>query len=633
MNFFEHQDQAKRNTRYLIILLIIAVVSLIAITTFAFALATYLTQPDTNGPILEGALSALSLEAMIGIAFGVTTVVILGSVFRQHQLRDGGRVVAESLGGRLINPSTTNLHERRILNIVEEMAIASGTSVPPIYLIEESAINAFAAGYYAHDAVIGITRGCIEQLTRDELQGVIAHEFSHIFHGDMRLNMRLVALVYGILVIGLIGRLLLEAVYHSKSSARNRSNDNNGSAIILIFVLGVSLVAIGYAGTFFGQLIKAAISRQREYLADAAAVQYTRNPDGIAGALSKIAIADSGSTLQASNAAEFSHMYFGSEGSSFFGLLATHPHIEQRIQRIHANRQVNLTPKQMSSAKFFGGDSRVSGFSKNTDHFVDQLIPQMADPSNADLNSARHAISDLPPLAQKATQSTFDARGIILGLLRHSDQRIREQQDRLIANAFTRQEYAQLQPVIEQASSLEPHTRLSVMDLALPSIKRLSSNQQRWFLSLMEGVIRADNHISVFEWSIFRIVRHHLVAPTPSYQWFTIDRVTNDLRVLFSLLALSEDNSQVINAAYNAGATRLGITTPPLKTELITLDAVDRSLSRIAAIKPLQKPAVLKAIHAIISADKTITPREAELFRAIADSIDCPIPPFDTLII
>ncbi|HEY8570076.1 M48 family metalloprotease, partial [Microbulbifer sp.] len=269
MNFFEYQDKARRNTSLLVLLFAAAVIGLIAITTVFFAFIGRAS--DAPGPEagIGGMLAALGWDTVAGIAITITAVIALASFYRLQQLAAGGRAVAESLGGRKINIAPRGLAEQRALNVVEEMALASGTPVPEVYVLDDNAINAFAAGYQPADAVIGLTRGCIEQLNRDELQGVVAHEFSHIFNGDMRLNIRIVGLLHGILFIGLVGSWLVRGSYWSSS------RDSRGRAAL--FGIGAGLVAIGYTGTLFGNLIKSAVSRQREYLADASAVQFTRS--------------------------------------------------------------------------------------------------------------------------------------------------------------------------------------------------------------------------------------------------------------------------------------------------------------------------------------------------------------------
>ena len=292
MNFFEHQERAKRNTGKLVMLMCLAIIGLVALASVAVAaILALLGERDpnaaaTNGPAMAGdwltrTIALLDWHLVGTISVLVVGVVIAGSLFKHFQLRSGGKAVAESLNARPIDPGTTDLAEKKVLNIVEEMAIASGIPVPPVYVMEDESINAFAAGHTPQDAVIGVTRGCITLLNRDELQGVVAHEFSHIFHGDMRLNTKLVATLNGILLIGLVGYILL------RSAPFRRGSSRDNSALIML-AIGLILTIVGFAGTFFGKLIKSAVSRQREFLADASAVQFTSNPAGIADALKKI---------------------------------------------------------------------------------------------------------------------------------------------------------------------------------------------------------------------------------------------------------------------------------------------------------------------------------------------------------
>jgi len=336
MDFFSHQDTARRKTGLLVALMSLAVISMIAITVAAVVL----TLAFFDGTLPQGvplsqrlayAWSMMDARMAASIALGVGGLVLLGSLYKRFQLRAGGRAVAESLGARKLVPDSPALtdEEQQLLNIVREMALAASMPTPDVYLMDDDAINAFAAGRNPEDAVIGVTRGCIMRLDREALQGVIAHEFSHIVHGDMRMNLRLVAALHGILLIGLAGYYLLRV-----APLRRRTSSKDNSALVMM-VIALVLIVIGFAGTFFGNLIKAAISRQREYLADASAVQYTRNPNGITKALKSIGAHASGSRLTATHAPDFSHMFFGEAvGGAFMSLLATHPPIEARIKRL-----------------------------------------------------------------------------------------------------------------------------------------------------------------------------------------------------------------------------------------------------------------------------------------------------------
>lgn len=327
MNFQEQQDRARRETGRLVIYFIGAVLGLI-LSLYLVATLVF-TGGSMEGPIWWNPELLLFVAAATGLVVG------LGSGFKIMQLSSGGgAAVAESLGGRRIDPRSTNLEERRILNVVEEMAIASGVPVPPVYLLEEAGINAFAAGKSPEEAVIGVTRGCIQAMNRDQLQGVMAHEFSHILNGDMMINLRLMGILHGILLISIIGQMMLRGgVYSSAFSGgrRDRGGGNKGAVILM----ALAMLVLGWLGVIFGNLIKAAVSRQREYLADASAVQFTRNPDGIAGALKVIAAHHKGSDLDNPHASEASHMLFSRGGHSLFtDLFATHPPIEERIRRI-----------------------------------------------------------------------------------------------------------------------------------------------------------------------------------------------------------------------------------------------------------------------------------------------------------
>lgn len=329
-DFFDRQDVARRNTTRLVILFVLAVLAIMASVDLLLAATMgYLARDPRTGAI-DWTLAAD--PQLLGLAVVGTLILVGGgSLYKTAQLRGGGRIVAEQLGGRRLNPDSRVPAERQLLNVVEEMAIASGSPAPPVYLLDqEDGINAFAAGFTPADAVIGVTRGAAERLTRDELQGVIAHEFSHIFNGDMRLNIRLIGLLHGILIIGLLGYFILRMTAFSGRGRRSKQ----GSSALPLLALGAGLMAVGFFGTFFGNLIKAAVSRQREFLADASAVQFTRQPEGLAGALKKIGGAATGSTIQSPNAPEASHMFFGRATSGFSALFSTHPPLAARIRVI-----------------------------------------------------------------------------------------------------------------------------------------------------------------------------------------------------------------------------------------------------------------------------------------------------------
>lgn len=650
MNFFEHQDRARRNTRYLIFLLIAAVLSLVAITTLLFATLAYFGEEhrnETAQTTWQGIMHALSPSAFLWIAVGVSGVVVLGSLFRFAQLRGGGKSVAEAMGGRLLAGNTQDADERKILNVVEEMAIASGTAVPPVYLIEEESINAFAAGYHPQDAVIGITRGCIQSLSRDELQGVIAHEFSHVFHGDMRINMRLISLLYGILVIGLIGEFLIR-IAGNRNVSRSNSKDNSPAALL---ALGVGLLVIGYTGIFFGNLIKSAVSRQREFLADASAVQFTRNPEGIAGALKKIGGSSYGSELKHEHAAEFSHMYFGQGVKSFFNLMATHPPLEDRIKRIQPNwngefsESVYIRRKTSEVSETDAGIKEellevVSALDGNlvtqatnatapqTSIDIEQTLAQIAQPTQGQIGYARARLSEIPETLKMAARESFSARAIIFGLLLDRHAQIAQHQLALLGEHLSATEFQQLRPLVSAASSQHVGLRLPLLELCLPALKQLSAEQQNRFLQCINVLINADKKISLMEWALYRIVLHNNYQVPPRERNHSLQHQQTECALLLSILAhAGATNLADVQSAFARAQAELKFTIELLPREQIQLADLDKALDKLNRVKPLQKPQLLKAMSQCVLQDNRVTIAEAELFRAIADSLDCPVPP------
>lgn len=639
MNFFEQQDIARRNTSRLVVLLLLAVASLILITTALFAftmlyLGNGATDPQGVQPGFWQSLgTVIQWQHMAAIAAVVVTVVILGGLYKYWQLQGGGSTVAEALGGKRILADTGDADERKILNVVEEMAIASGTAAPPVYVLEEDAINAFAAGLTPEDAVIGITRGCINKLNRDELQGVVAHEFSHIFHGDMRLNMRLVAILNGILLLGLIGYFITRGSAHRGVSV-SRSRGKNQGGIVL---LGIGLIVIGYAGTFFGNLIKAAVSRQREFLADASAVQFTRNPEGIAGALKKIGGHSAGSRLSASHSAEFSHMYFSQGVSSAFNaLMATHPPLPERIRRIEPRWDGRypaveaITPSDAPAAEpapaGHRADARATAFSGGA---ALAAVQQIGQPGPEHIAAADSILQSLGEPLRELAHDPFTARGLMFGLLLNRNKTLRQQQLRLLSEYYAPRELQGLKAAMSAAHRLQEHQRLPLVDISLPALQTLSSSQRAVFLRALHTLVAADDHIDAMEWALTRIVRQHLGETGQRGGNLQLRSLREECRQVLSFIVHAGDNGeQASRDAFTRAAEqlRLGALVLPAVNQLDTA-ALDRALDRLARVRPLQKPQLLKAMIACIEHDGRITAVEAELFRAIADSLGCPVPP------
>lgn len=630
MNFFEHQDQARRKTGLLVFLFILAVVSLILLTNLLVVLVMlYIKGAELN----DGAalIQYFSLRTLIGVSGGILSVVLIASLFKLGQLGRGGRAIAEAMGGRLINLNTQDSQERRVLNVVEEMAIASGTPVPPVYLMDEEAINAFAAGYQPSDAVIGVTRGCIQLLDRDELQGVMAHEFSHILHGDMRLNIRLIGVLHGILVIGIIGQYLLRSV--SRSGYRSRSGKNNGALPLLL--LGGGLTVIGYAGTFFGNLIKAAVGRQREYLADASAVQFTRNPQGISGALKKIGGFTSGSQLFHPNVSEISHLFFGQAIKPFLGsLLATHPPLMQRIKRIEP--QWDGVYPQVMRRHMAVASEQIAGFAdaaaEITPSSSTRLLDGIGQIDPAHLDYAKDWIRQLPADIYQAASDPFGARALVYCLLLDRQPAVEQKQRKQLERQAEPLVIRMMQE-LDSERLRDPGLRLSLVDLCLPALAQLSDSQYSHFKQNLVALMHADNEVALFEWALYRIIIRYL-EPEPRHLF--------DRENVGSFKSVNKATGLVLSALAEAGAAsdaealtsfqqaKRAIGLPRLqfiaRNEYQVKD-LSRAVAVLNRLKPLLKPKLLKALCLCVTHDGVIKPVEAELVRAIADSLHCPMPP------
>ena len=649
MDFFGHQDAARRKTRQLIWLFGAAVVATVAaiytLVRLFLADAWHWLPPETGffEPLLAGRVAFLTLA-----------VIAVGSVYKTLALKQGGRAVASLLGGRELAPAAADPAERRLLNVVEEMALAAGVPVPTVFLLDdESSINAFAAGFSPAEAVIGVTRGAVQELSRDELQGVIGHEFSHILNGDMRLNLRLVGLVHGILVIALIGQMLLRA----------GANTRKSGAFFLI--LGAGFLVIGSLGVFFARLIKAALSRQREFLADASAVQFTRNPQGLAGALGKIA--NGGSKITSGHAEEASHFFFANGlSSSFLSLLSTHPPVDERIRRLDpSNSVLGELPQRMQVGPQPGlVGTVVEELLHQPLEQEAQLRPIQVDPAQArrlaakplpdqaaaawmaataelqerHVSYAQQLIASLPPELVEAVREPLSAQAVVLGLLLDRDAAVRQRQSQALGAApqgllF---EISRLQKLVLATA---PAARLPLLDLALPALTRLSPAQYAAFAQLVEKLVAADDHLALFELALQRALLKNLgrrfdpAAAKPA-QIFALGKLEKEVSTLLSALAhagASEPGAVAAAQAFEAGAAQLRaqgrldlVLLPP---PCCDLPKVDQALRRLDELTFKMKKPLLAACAATVAADRQVTIAEAELLRVIADTLGIPVPP------
>jgi Zn-dependent protease with chaperone function len=643
VDFFARQDQARKSTKLLVFYFVVAVVLIVACVYFA---ALFLFQGAANyrhhGP--TPVLSLWNPQIFMYAAAGTLLIIVGGSVVKIAGLSSGGSAVAESLGGRLLDSNARDPHERKLLNVVEEMAIASGVPVPQVYVMdEEQGINAFAAGHTINDAAIGVTRGCITQLKRDELQGVIAHEFSHILNGDMRINLRLMGIIFGILCLAVIGRALLRV--------RGSSREKNPLPLF-----GIVLLILGWVGVFFGQLIQAAVSRQREFLADAAAVQFTRNPDGIGGALKKIGGAHYGSQIENEHASEASHMFFGNAlKSSIFNAFATHPPLEQRIRAIdphwdgkfsaptyQAVEEVAAVKKPAARSTippiipgFPAGAAGLAGLAAPVD--TKSVLPEIGNPTPKHL---RYAVEFRESLSDAVRDAAHDPRGacaLLLCLVLNSEDNERQRQLEELTNRVNPETHHQITILWPEIAASTRRARLPLVNLALPALRQLSPREFQQFLQALNWVIESDEQIVLFEFMLQKIVRRQLESyfarnRPAAIQYYSMKPLASDCEVLLSALAhTGQTDLSDINRAFQAGAPHLRLAEVPLTLltwEQCDLDEINRALDRLAQAAPQIKKNALEACVQTVGADGVIQENEAELLRAIAEALDCPLPPF-----
>lgn len=608
-DFFSKQDRAHRATRWLIVYFILAVLGIIAVLQVCLAIAL--------------GESYLNIQLLGMVSGGVIVVVLAGALFRIAELSRGGSAVAEMLGGRLVDPHTTDLKELQLRNVVEEMAIASGVPVPEIYVLpDERGINAFAAGHTAGDAAVAVTAGALERFNREELQGVIAHEFSHILNGDMRLNIRLMGVLNGILLLAILGRIL----FSIGGRARVTSNRDGSAGVTLgLFGLGVVLFFIGWIGVFFAKLIKAAVSRQREFLADASAVQFTRNPDGISSALYKIGAATG--RLESPRADEASHLFFGNglrdPAMSWF---ATHPPIETRIRAINPR----FDPKNIARPVTPSTDQSAS-FEKKPSSWM----PTGGLPNARQLGVAAAILAALPETMRAGVKEAASAEAIVYSLiLSHKPDLLKKQLELIDISAPER---ALLDQELARRDEVAENVVLAVVDLCIPTLRRLSQDQYRTFRSNIRKIIESDGQVSFLEFVLHKaIVRHldHYFEKSAGVQvrFRSVVPLLPDCVHLFSALAwLGGEDPEMRDQAYRAGILALMVKPdafPMERQDECNLVALDASMDRIAQADAVTKSKILTACARVILADDLVKPREEALLRAIADTIGAPVPPF-----
>jgi Zn-dependent protease with chaperone function/uncharacterized tellurite resistance protein B-like protein len=644
--FFQRQETARANTSWLVILFLIAVVGIVGTSFFVgYVIADVAGEASAKNPAVKQ-MDPLGVAVLCGCVAGI--VIVVGSLYQIVVLRaGGGSGVAESVGGRPLVSDTATTDEKRVLNVVEEMAIASGTPVPPVYLLDEPGINAFAAGYRPSDAVIGVTRGAIENLNREQLQGVIAHEFSHILNGDMRINIRMIGILHGILLLSLLGRMLFESVRFMGSGRSSSDDKNRGGIVILLIVGGLALMLIGGIGSFIGGLIKAAVCRQREYLADASAVQFTRNPNGIGGALKRIASIAAHGRIAHPNASVASHMFF-SEGisQSLSGLMATHPPLTKRILAIDPTWDGSLTSTLKSSSLAPAGGSGLGasatmGFAEApveanelvAANVVREAVEHVGAPEDVHRQYSASLLASMDGDLRTAAGDPFSARALVFALLLDRDAAIADRQLEQLRGTMEPR-------LVELTERLRPRVmvapeamRLPLVDLALPMLRRMSMAQYKQFTRAFDALVQADQRLSIFEWTLAQVLRRNLRTQyTTTKDIRTLHRnfvgLVDEVSLLLSMLARVGHEPEQVGHAFEIAAAKVpGVTPRLLSANECSFAQLDNALRNLRRSSERRRGELLDACATSVAADGIVKVREAELLRGIADLLECPMPP------
>jgi Zn-dependent protease with chaperone function len=645
VDFYSRQAAARGQTRWLVFAFIVALLAVAL--ALDFVLFTFLAGRSRYYGFNALDYAAANPGQALLCTLLVMGVLAIASLYKSMELRGGGGVVARSLGGVLLSADTADLKRKRLLNVVEEMAIASGVPMPEVYVLEqEPAINAFAAGHTPANAAVTVTQGALDRLSRDELQGVIGHEFSHILNGDMRLNVQLMGWVFGLFVIGLIGRMMLQV------SPRNR-RDSSG-----LVALGFAVVVLGYVGLLAGRILQAAVARQRERLADASGVQFTRNPEGLKGALVKIAALPEGSALVAADAEQAAHMFFA-EGLS--RLFATHPPILERIRELDPHfdprelERAAAEPDQNPSAAEFaaheGGASQAAAASQfgggafaGARNFAGgglggvgqisaaDVATKVGRPETGHILHAQAVRRALPPAVRELTESPGGAQALVISLLISADPAVRERQLAMLAKTASPASLEVVQRVIPIAQSLDPMLRLPALQRAFAALRRLTMPQRKVLAQRANDLIHADARIDVFEFCLAKLLETLLndeLRATAPHGKLTLEDAESEIALLFATLAqIGAPDERAARMAYEVGiSTVLPMRRPPFAPAEDWPRKLSAALPRLEQLHPFAKKAVIEGLVKTVASDEVLTEEEAELLRTVCALLHCPLPP------
>lgn len=612
VNFFEQQDKARSTTKVLVALFGIAVCVLLLLTNLLLMVCLALLAPEDYpqviNPSFDFGTMSLPWGTMAALSLAVLGAIGVAIALKWSEFRQGGQAVARALGGQLLTTGTANSEQLTLLNIVEEMAIASGLPAPPVYLLPEQGINAFAAGFSPADAVVGVTEGCLVQLTRDELQGVIAHEFSHILNGDMRLNLKLITLLHGIQCIGLAGYFLLRV----SGGARSRSSNEKVNPLPF---LGLGLIVLGYSGVFFGGLIKAAVSRQREFLADASAVQFTRNPSGIAGALTKIANATEHSTLTSPKAPEFSHVFFADALVRFKGWMATHPPLAERIARLGGGRVEVASSAKLSASLDVEAGVQLTASAQG-------VFSAKASPMEAVSSSLL-----LVPLLEQALRQANTAPEFCYAVLLQPSS---SEQQALLQSELCAESYLQVSTLAKALASYSKSKKIQLLQLMVPNLKQLSQGEwQRCFL-LCQALIAADGQEDLLEWCVLNWLEQCVASqfsPERLHQRDSCHRLLQIQTPVLNLLGVCAHlapHREKAWQSFQAGLTSLAL---PKAMELpeANFKKLSADLQVLMHAAPAVKQQIWQALCQVVKHDGLVSEDESLLLQVFQLLLEIPL--------
>ncbi len=640
MDFFARQAASRRQSRWMVFLFILAVIAIVIAIDFVVVVTiAILSMQDDGGLLASPDLSIWRYPTIILFS----TVVVLGtigisSVARTVSLAAGGSKVAEQLGGTRVGADNADPLKRRLRNVVEEIAIASGVPVPQVYVLErEAGINAFAAGYSPANAAIAVTRGALVNLNRDELQGVVAHEFSHVLNGDMRLSTRMIGLLFGLTVIAMVARTILRVVPRGGDSGRK-----SGGGLAVIIVAALVVLALGWIGLFFGRLIQAAVSRNRESLADASAVQFTRDPTGLRNALVKIGALGAGSGFSDADAEEVAHMLFAPGIRRVF---ATHPPLEERIREIDPSFQPSefeAVRRRLAEARATEREEAEARVATANRHGALESVISLAPAAVSGLVAnhgtqhflqAQWVLASLPPSFEKAAHQPGRAAALFLALGIDTDPEVRERQLVFIYRQCGGDLHDAVKEMLPEVDALTAVQRMPALLQVFAALIQLGRAERVELLKCLNGMLVREGHATAFAYALRKLaqvqLQDNLDPRRRTAGHLSALGARDDLQVLFSVLALrGNENEQAARAAYDAGAARM---MPGLRPAMVKVtpwpQRLDIALTRLDRLQPQVKEQLVQALVATISHDQRMTVAESELLRAICAVLHCPLPP------